>query len=76
MGGWIDDSMVCVVSMGRRSVAHHREMVRGVNGWGGSRLSETETTVARACSCSAVYVATAYVVHGSMGGDEWVGMNG
>ena len=51
---------------GQASVAHHREMVRGVNGWGGSRLSETETTIANARSCDAVYVATAYVVHGSM----------
>ena len=40
--------------------------MRGVNGWGGSRLSEIETTVARVRSCSAVYVATAYVIHGSM----------
>ena len=51
---------------GQASVAHHREMVRGVNGWGGSRLSEIEMTIARARLCGAVYVATAYVVHGSM----------
>lgn len=29
-------------------------------------MSETEMTIASACSCTAVYVATAYVVHGSM----------
>ena len=40
--------------------------MRGVNGWGGSRLSEIEINIARARSCSAVYAATVYVVHGSL----------
>ena len=66
MGGWIDDSMDVCSKYGQASVAHHREMVRGVNGWGGSRLSEIEMTIASAHSCGAVYAATVYVVHGSL----------